>query len=199
MLVALEGIDGSGKSTVARLVGRALRRSRRTVHVTQEPTRTWLGRAVRAGIRGRIDPMALAFLFLSDRAMHVRELRGRPRTVTITDRYRDSTTAYQAASLADEIPGALDLFARLQDRLFPAADLAILLDVLPEVGLRRIRARSRKEPFERIRFLRRVRANYLRLARQRRLLVVDATRPARAVAAEVTRLILRRLRRAGHD
>lgn len=168
------------------------------MRTTREPTETWLGRAVRAGIRNRIDALAQALLFLSDRAMHVRELRKRPRGVTITDRYRDSTTAYQAAALANEIPHALDFFAQLQDRLFPAADLGILLDVPPEVGLRRIGGRKRKEPFERLRFLRRVRTNYLRLSRQRRLVVVDATRPASVVAAEVTRLILRRLRRAVH-
>lgn len=190
MLVVLEGIDGSGKTTVLRMVASALRREGRRVVVTAEPTRTWVGRQVRAGIASRLDPLALAFLFLADRARHVHTFDGRSRgEIVLCDRYRDSTTAYQAAALADRLPRALEHFRRLQDDLFPAPDLAILLDVPAALGVARIRGRAAKEPFERTRFLRRVRSNYLRLARGGRLVVVDATGPAPAVAAKVLGLV----------
>ena len=90
------------------------------------------------------------------------------------------------------MPGALAYFDRLQTRLFPAPDLAILLDVPAELGVRRIAGRSKKEPFEKIRFLRRVRSNYLRLAKGGRLWVVDASPRASEVAGKVERLILAR-------
>jgi dTMP kinase len=195
VLVALEGIDGSGKSTVARLVARALRADGASVRVTQEPTKTWLGRAVRHGIASRLDPLALAFLFLSDRAQHVRAMESWRADVVLTDRYRDSTTAYQAAALGDRMPDALGRLRSLQEGLFPAPDVGILLDVPAELGVRRIRGRTKREPFEKVRFLRRVRSNYLRLAAGGRLWVVDATGPADEVAGKVLRLVRPRVPR----
>jgi dTMP kinase len=194
VLVALEGIDGSGKSTVAKLVAKRLRAAGHKVLVTQEPTKTWLGRAVRKGIASRLDPMALAFLFLSDRALHLRQLGDdTKKQIVITDRYADSTTAYQGAALADAMPGALEYFRRLQAERFPRPDLSVLLDIPAEVGVDRIAGRRTKEPFEKVRFLRRVRSNYLRLAKLNGLVVVDATRPLDVVAEKVHSLIARGL------
>jgi dTMP kinase len=193
VLVAFEGIDGSGKSTVMKKVASALRKEGLRVHLTQEPTSTWLGKTVRRAISSKIDPLSLAFLFLSDRAQHVRRLASREDDVILTDRYRDSTTAYQAVALAERMPHALDSFLGLQDALFPAPDLGILLDIPAEVGVRRIAGRSKKEPFEKIRFLRQVRSNYLRLAKGNRLLVVDATPSVDEVVAKVLRVIRARL------
>lgn len=189
MLVAFEGIDGSGKSTVMKNVAAALRQDGLRVHVTQEPTGTWLGQVVRKSISSKLDPLSLAFLFLSDRAQHVRALASRSEDVALTDRYCDSTTAYQAAALSDRMPHALDYFRSLQDALFPRPDLAVLLDIPAEVGLARIANRAKKEPFEKIRFLRRVRSNYLRLARGHRLIVVDATASIEDVTSKVLTLI----------
>jgi dTMP kinase len=186
VLVAFEGIDGSGKSTVIQAVAAALRKDGLRVHVTQEPTSTWLGRAVRKAISSKLDP-----LFLADRAQHVRAIADRREDVVLTDRYCDSTTAYQAAALADRLPSALDYFQRLQGGLFPAPDLGILLDVPSEVGVARIASRSKKEPFEKIQFLRRVRSNYLKLAAGNRLIVVDATTDPAIVADKATALVRR--------
>lgn len=194
MLVAFEGIDGSGKSSVVRGVARVLRREGFRVRVTQEPTSTWLGRAVRKGISSKLDPLALAFLFLSDRAEHAKTFTEGKATIVLTDRYRDSTTAYQAAALDGRLEKPLEFLAALQDRLFPAPDLALLLDVPAEVGIRRIAPRAKKEPFEKVRFLRRVRSNYLRLAGEDRLVVVDATRPLEEVVARCAGLVARRAR-----
>lgn len=196
MLVAFEGIDGSGKSSVAKAVASALRTQGLPVRLTQEPTSTWLGKSVRKGISGGLDPLALAFLFLADRAEHVKRLGAKDADIVLTDRYRDSTTAYQAAALDERLPGALGLLSRLQDGLFPAPDLAILLDVPAEVGVKRIAGRSKKEPFEKVKFLRRVRTNYLRLAGEDRLIVVDATRPIDEVVRRCVALVAAKRRRA---
>lgn len=192
MLVAFEGIDGSGKSSVVRKVASALRRDGHTVKTTQEPTKTWLGRAVRKGISRRLEPLSLAFLFLSDRALHVKQLT-QPDAIILTDRYRDSTTAYQAAALANRLPNALEYFQGLQESLFPAPDLALLLDIPAELGVERIKGRAHKEPFEKIAFLRRVRSNYLRLAKNGRLLVVDASPSLDIVVDKVLRVVRTRL------
>lgn len=191
MLVALEGIDGSGKSTLARALARRLRARGHRVLLTQEPTRTWLGRTVRRGIRERLDPLALAGLFLADRALHALEFapalaRG---DVVVTDRYADSTTAYQAATLAGRLPEAFEALRVLQHWVFPRPHLVLLLDLSPKHSLRRTRGRRVREPFERERFLTRVRANYRALARRdpRRWQVLDARRPRSELVAEAIR------------
>lgn len=193
MLVSFEGIDGSGKSTMVRAVARALRARGRRVVVTREPTASWLGRAVRRGIRRRMDPLGLAFLFLGDRALHVGALRRELErgTVVLTDRYADSTTAYQAATLQGRIRRPLETLRRWQAALFPRPEIVFLLDVDPAVSLRRIGGRKVKEPFERIRFLRRVRANYRTLARRdsKRWHVLDASRPRRELTTEILRAL----------
>ena len=193
MLVAFEGIDGSGKSTVMKKVAAKLRKDGLRVRLTQEPTGTWLGQEVRRAISSKIDPMALAFLFLSDRAQHVRDIAEGDEDLVLTDRYRDSTSAYQAVALAQRVPDALAYFTRLQDSLFPAPDIGILLDIPAEVGVARIAGRTKKEPFEKIQFLRGVRSNYLRLAKENRLIVVDATPTVDEVVEKVLGVVRSRI------
>ena len=162
--------------------------------LTQEPTKTWLGRAVRRGIRSRLDPLAMACLFLADRAAHATSMTDRPaKEVVITDRYRDSTSVYQAAALVGRLKDPLVFFSQLQDQWFPAPDVAILFDVPVRVGLARIRGRKVKEPFEKVRFLEKVRENYLRLAAEGRLEVLDADRPIGQVANDAVEIIRRRM------
>lgn len=182
---------------MARLVVRRLRALGYRVTATQEPTLTPLGRAVRKAIRNGGDPLALAFLFLADRAEHGRALArdGKGARLVVTDRYADSTTAYQGAALAGRGFDALATLDRLQKRLFPIPQVVFLLDIDPRLALKRIRGRAVKEPFERVRFLDVVRKNYLTLARRggRRWRVLDARRPAEELANEaVAVLALRR-------
>lgn len=189
MLVAFEGIDGSGKSTLARAVARGLRTATRRVHVTQEPTKTALGRRVRAAIRGHADPLTMCGLFLADRAAHVQDLQQRLARdeIVLTDRYADSTTAYQAHALRDVHPRALDELRTLQAHLFPRPDLVVWSDLEPTIALDRLKDRKVREPFEKLRFLEAVRANYgsLAAAEGRRWMKVDARRPVDALAMQV--------------
>ncbi|MCI0481750.1 MAG: dTMP kinase [Candidatus Dadabacteria bacterium] len=190
--ITLEGIDGCGKTTVARAVVSALGKSGLKTILTTEPSENWLGDAVRRGYTEDIDPLSDAFLFMADRATHVSWMRKKldEGFVVISDRYADSTVAYQGASLDARLKAAkLDAFDWLKDmndRLFPRPDLTILLDVDPEVSLGRLGGRDSLTKFEKKEYLKRVRANYLMIAeRENRLVVVDASRPEDVVLSDV--------------
>ncbi len=193
--ITFEGIDGAGKTTIAHRVGSALRRKGHRVVLTTEPTRTWLGDAVKKSYDDDVGPLAEAFLFLADRARHtaqIREWLAKGATV-VSDRYADSTYAYQGARLKGIVG---DPIRWLQSVSAPAVlepDLTILLEISPRLGLRRIASRKRKVRFEKERFLTEVARNYRRLARARRFVTIDGSRAAAEVTADVTRAIERRL------
>jgi dTMP kinase len=158
LLVALEGLDGCGKSTQIPHVVAALRAGGRDVVATREPTDGEWGRKIRVMAHtGDLPPPDEELRwFMEDRAQHVQELiapaLAAGRTV-VTDRYFLSTVAYQGARGLDwrEI-------LRESEARFPPPDLALVLEVSAEVGLARVRARAgRPEPaFERAGYLARV-------------------------------------------
>jgi len=194
--VVIEGIDGCGKSSVAKL---AAARLGKNAVLTREPTDSWIGRAVRRGAASDLSPYADALLFMADRALHtedIRRLLGRGKLV-ISDRYYHSTVAYQAAYLKREFEG--DVFSWLLEanrRISLQPDLTVFLSVPPELGLERVRSRGRYSRFEKIAFLREVARNYRRLARADASIVeTDATRPLDAVVDEVVHTIEARLSR----
>lgn len=198
-LVAIEGIDGSGKSTVTRRLATELAQTGHDVHVTREPTDTGLGRRVREAIRGRVHPVAQALLFLSDHRRHRTEVAGllADRHV-LSDRWSDSCFAYQAATLRDHVEDPLSWLLRgAGDDLRP--DLVVLLDLEVEAALSRVSDRGPAEGFERKELLGRVRANYHDLAdRFGNYVFVDADRPLAAVVEECTGRV-RSLLGAGED
>lgn len=196
MLVTLEGIDGSGKSTVAARMAQGLREAGVRVKQTEEPTATWIGQSVRRGIRDGMDPLGLAFLFMADRADHVRRIEDWEQQgyVVLSDRYADSTIAYQAVALADRLPDAMAYMQRVQWEFFPKPSLTLWLDVDPAAGLERIKSRDRHERFEKLDFLTKVQANYALLAkaepdRWRRL--DAAVEPAKVAAAALDAVLER--------
>jgi len=191
--VVLEGIDGCGKSSVARLVAKRL--GTKAV-LTREPTDSWIGRAVRKGDKHKVSPYTDALLFMADRAQHTEEisrLLARRKTV-VCDRYYHSTVAYQTAYLDDVFEG--DAFRWLLDtnlKISIHPDLTVFLDIPPELGLRRIKGRSKLSRFERLAFLREVHKNYLRLAQLDPTIVkLDGTKDLESVVGEVLKLIKER-------
>lgn len=142
VLVALEGIDGAGKTTQAARLEAAIRSGRRFEVVrTKEPTDGQWGQLLRASAStGRLSPEEELALFLKDRREHVDNLitpalaAGK---VVIVDRYYFSTVAYQGARGMD--PAEL---LRLNEAFAPEPDLLVHLDVDEEEGIRRIRARG---------------------------------------------------------
>ncbi|HEX2022224.1 MAG TPA: dTMP kinase, partial [Candidatus Thermoplasmatota archaeon] len=178
-LLTCEGIDGSGKSTAARAIAEALRAKGLDVRERAEPTRSWLGQAVRRGFSEDVAPWTEALLFMADHATHAREVRAElaQGALVVSDRWSDSTFAYQGAALAAEAPDAVALLRDMERPFDLAPDLTLLFDLDVAEALRRVGARGPAEKFERADFLERVRANYLRLARESpaRFVTVDAS------------------------
>lgn len=195
--VTFEGIDGSGKTTIAGLVAKRLEARGVRVFLTSEPTRHWIGAAVRRSYDDDVGPLAETFLFLADRARHAVEIRGRidAGEVVVCDRYADSTYAYQGARLERTLRDPVSFLRRLSRPWLLEPDLTILLRISSEAALRRLGDRARNIRFEDARFLRKVARNYDRLSRLARFVVLDATRPAIEVADAAVAAIEKRLTR----
>ncbi|WP_297457958.1 dTMP kinase [Thermococcus sp.] len=172
MFIVIEGIDGAGKSTQARLLAKWFEDRGYEVVLTKEPTDTAFGKLIRklvltGGKEGiidgaRISHEAEALLFAADRAEHVAKLI-RPSLeackVVISDRYFYSSLAYQWARGLD-LEWLIDL-----NRFAIRPDLVILLDLPVKESMKRLRSRSIKSEFDKIVELqKRVRENYLKLA-----------------------------------
>jgi dTMP kinase len=200
VLITFEGVEGSGKTTQMVRLGRWLRRQGYAVEQTREPDGTPFGAAVRRLFERDVPPLTQLFLFLAARHQHVVE-RIRPwlraRRVVLCDRYTDATVAYQgwAGGLDPELIRELNL--RATGGVLP--DLTLLFDLDPAVGFRRI-GRRRRDHFERqaLAFHRRVRRGYLEIQRAepKRVRLVNAARPAAAVAADVQAMVGESLRGA---
>lgn len=193
--VAFEGIDGSGKTTVSRRVAELFASRGEPVFLTGEPTRSWLGDAVRRSYKDDVGPLAEAFLFLADRAVHQEELRRHLANseLVLCDRYADSTYAYQGARLEGIVARPLEFLRTLSEPWLLAPDLTLLLRVSADTGLSRIADRPDRVRFEDAEFLKKVAANYDRLSRSERFAVLDASRPKDVVVEEAVSVIEKRL------
>jgi dTMP kinase len=197
LLIAFEGGEGSGKTTQARLISIWLRELGYDVVTTHEPGATKIGMRLRALLLDTahtgMSPHAEALMYAADRAEHVASViapaldRG---AIVITDRYVDSSLAYQGAGRNLEVEDIARFNWWATGGRTP--DLTVLLDMDPVAGLnRRTRSADRLEA-EPAEFHLRVRAGFLALARAEpgRYLVLDAGRPA----DEITRDIQERIR-----
>ncbi len=202
-LVVLEGLDGAGTTTQARLLADALRAEGRTVHATAEPSGGPVGALVRQVLNRRIagkdgapfDPAALALLFAADRLDHA-AVEIAPKLAAgidvVSDRFTLSSLAYQGLATGDLA------WVEAVNRRAPAPDLTIFLRVRPDVGLRRRHAASLdREIFEVAAFQRRVATSYETaverlVAAGQSVAVLDGEQPVdavqRAVLDEVHRL-----------
>lgn len=189
LFVCFEGGEGAGKSTQAQLLADAL--ADREVVLTREPGGTPAGQRIREILldphTGDLDHRAEALLYAADKSEHLRAVivpaleRG---AMVITDRYVDSTLAYQGAG-RDLDPSDLEWIVRwATNDLRP--HLTVLLDVAPSEGLGRFEERDRIEA-EGPDFHARVRAGFLALAEQdpSHYLVLDARQPREDLAATI--------------
>ena len=182
MFIVLEGIDGSGKSSVIRRLEEYLESEGRKVIVTAEPTQGRIGKIV-AETEGLI-PESEALLFTADRAHHTKEINdwlSQGYTV-ICDRYFASTLAYQSAAGTD-----IQWLKTINSRVIRQPDVTILLDIDPEVSLKRVDSRGEKTRFEKLDYLRKVRKVYLDIADEYCFKVIDADRTPDEVAEDVIR------------
>ncbi|MDM4722157.1 dTMP kinase [Micromonospora sp. WMMA1363] len=200
LFVVFEGGEGAGKSTQLALLADRLRDEGHDVVVTREPGATAVGERIRSLLLGQPgtdapSPRAEALLYAADRAHHVATVvrpalvRG---AVVVSDRYVDSSLAYQGAGRTLPVDEVSWLSSWATGGLKP--DLVVLLDLDPRTGLSRVAARTEgpdRLEAESVAFHERVRYAFLDLAAAdpKRYLVLDASRPPREIADAVARRI----------
>ncbi len=199
--IAFEGVEGSGKGTQIGLTSDWLEREGRDVLVTREPGGTKLGELLRDAILSKdhpaIDSRAEALVFAASRAQHVVSVI-RPALaegkIVLTDRYVDSSLAYQGVARGLGEQDVLTLNAWATQGLFP--DLVVLLHIEPEVGLSRKPEEGDRFETEDEQFHAKVSDAYLQLAEEHpeRYVVIDADAPPEVVQERVQQAVVRFLK-----
>jgi dTMP kinase len=185
MLVTLEGIDGSGKSTLHASLKDLL--TDFDPVFTREPGATWVGDQVRRAIKEQIDPVTEATLFVADHAAHlakvVRPALAEGRLV-ISDRYSDSRFAYQSVTLQGIVPDPEGWLRAMHNGWTIVPDKTFLCVLPVDDALTRLKPDSQREHFERRDVLEKVQNNYLAFARNEpsRFVIVDTMLPPETVA-----------------
>ena len=176
--VTFEGIDGSGKSTISKLVYKKLKSQGQNVVLTYEPTDTWIGKQVQKCIETNDDPFITAFTFIADRMEHVKKIQKwlDEDKIVLCDRYAESTYAYQGAQLQEMIKDPIKWLKELSKNRILEPDRTFIFVIDPEDSLARIKHRDNLIPFERASFLEKVHKNYLKLAVGKQFLKVDANK-----------------------
>lgn len=203
LFIALEGIDGSGKSTHSKILAQKLTQLGRKVHHTFEPTDNVIGKVIRQIIKGetKSHQTTIAGLFVSDRLDHVlHEDYGMQQyiesgTDVITDRYYFSSYAYHAVHV--DMDWVIDANAMSARILRP--DINIFIDINPELALERINTnRAQKDIYESLDNLQKVRNNYFiafeKLAKQETICIINGDQNIDDLAGnifnEIKKLIL---------
>ena len=176
--ITFEGIDGSGKSTISKLVYKELKLKGFDVELTYEPTDSWIGKQVKKCIETNADPFVTAFVFIADRIEHGKQIQKwlKVGKIVLCDRYIDSTYAYQAAQLQNLINNPIKWLKDLSKNHYIIPDRTFVFIINPKEGLSRIKNRKNLIPFERLSFLEKVQENYLKLAVEKRFMKIDASK-----------------------
>jgi dTMP kinase len=211
MFITLEGIEGSGKTTQAGHIGNFLKRQGYDCVITREPGGTLIGKKIRAILLDpdshAMDSLTELLLYFADRAQHVQEVVLPSITAgktVLCDRYFDATLVYQGFARGVDTDFIRTLHRLILKDLKP--DLTLILDLSPELGLRRaweqIRAGERsghevRFENEALEFHQKVRQGYLKLAslEPERFRIVDAAKDQHQVRDEILKTIEDYLRR----
>lgn len=191
ILIAIEGIDGSGKSTQSELLFKALKEIGYDVVLSHEPTKSEIGEKIRSKLKNEnVSAQEVYELFVRDRISHVAN-KIRPALnsgkIVIVDRYFISTIAYQGAS-------GIPIHKILSDHAVfaPMPDLVIILDIPVEIAIKRL-FNKRKDSFEKnVDFLCKVREIYLSMKKilNTNIVIIDATRSIEEVHKEILKHVL---------
>jgi dTMP kinase len=196
IFISFEGGEGSGKSTQTQLLKEYLESIGKEVLLTREPGGTPLGKRLREILldreTGSISPRAEALLYAADRANHVYSLiqpalaSGQ---VVITDRYLDSSVAYQGAGRILQPSEVARISRWATENLAPT--LTVVMDIPAELGLSRLRSLDRLEA-EPLAFHERIRQEFLNIAGSdpERYFVVDATQDKASIHAQIIERVL---------
>ena len=204
MFITVEGPEGSGKSSVMKAVAERLTKEGHDIVFTREPGGTPIAEQIREVILNKentkMDKVTEALLYAASRRQHLVE-KVWPLTkegkIVISDRFLDSSLAYQGGARGLGIQKVLDINSFATEGYFP--DLTLLFDLEPEIGLARIAANKGREvnrlDLEKIEFHHEVRANFLKIAKMfpDRFIVLDASKPFDAVVEDAYNAIKSRL------
>ena len=196
IFISFEGGEGSGKSTQTELLKSYLESTGKKVLLTREPGGTPLGKQLREilldNATGNISPRAEALLYAADRANHVYSLIQpalNAGEVVITDRYLDSSVAYQGAGRILQPAEVARISRWATENLSP--NLTIVMDIPAELGLSRLRSLDRLEA-EPLAFHERIRQEFLNIAGSdpERYFVVDATQDKASIHEQIIERVL---------
>lgn len=177
MFIALEGIDGSGHTTQARLLARLLSQNGKTVYTTAEPSNSIIGKIIRDFLQNKVKHYSkfsetLALLFAADRVQHFyNEIKPKldNNMNVICDRYLLSSLVYQGLWISEEWVQKINQFA-------PIPDLTILINTpLNEAKIRRKKRGGIEEIFESQDLQKIVQDRYLKLASKFNAIIIDGS------------------------
>ena len=178
-LIVLEGLDGCGKSFHAKELVNWLTEQGKAVLHAKEPSRGQIGLLLRKYLKQVAPPIVDALLFTADRAEHLeREIYPalKQGKIVVCERYVYSTIVYQVAQGLDwGWLKELNSFA-------PKPDLTILISLRPDIAVKRT---STKEKFETLSFLKKVKVNYEKIAKEENFVVINGGRGKSAVQEDI--------------
>jgi len=186
--VVIEGIDGSGKTTVIKVLKKILERRKYKVKVTKEPTNGLVGRAIYEYIRkeSKRDLIIEALLFAADRRWHNLKIIIPSLDIydfVISDRYIFSSLAYQTV---DDVVDEGFINEINKNIIMP--NIAFFIDVPPEVSLRRLKRRL--NIFEELGYLRKVYKKYKEIVEREMLIAVDGNKKPREIAENILKYLV---------
>lgn len=194
IFIVLDGIDGSGKSEMVKLLHNYLfsKNKKYRILTTREPTNGTYGKEIRKMLAEEKDPKLNADkmleLFIKDREEHVNETimpflkksNGHEVNIVICDRYYYSTIAFQATQGLD-----IEMLVE-KNKKFPKPDVAFIMDISPNISLDRIKSRK-KEKFEQLDFMNKLKRKFLELPDilEDNLKIMDASKEINVVFEEI--------------
>ena len=193
IFIVLDGLDGSGKSEMVKLLGSYISSNNKDCNVltTREPTDGKYGKEIRTILANEEDPKIngrkLLELFIKDREDHLKKeiipflnKTDKEKNIAICDRYYYSTIAFQATQ-------GLDIKMLIEvNKVFLKPDLALILDINPETALERIKIRK-KEKFEQLEFMKNLRRRFLEMQKLLNddIEVIDASKSKEEVFEDI--------------
>lgn len=196
MFISFEGGEGAGKSTLIQKIFEELKRRNQPVLLTRAPGGTMTGDLIRHLLLHHdekdISSRCELFLFLADRAQHVKEIilpALQSQTTVLCDRFNDSTVAYQGGARGLNLDWVRKLCHFATDNLEP--DLTLYLDIDPREGLKRVQRSKDRIEKENIEFHQKIRAGYLEIAKKepKRFHVLDASKSPDIVFSQALALL----------
>lgn len=198
IFIVVDGIDGSGKSEIVKMLHNYLfsKHKKHRILTTREPTGGKYGKQLRKMLSEEKEPKSssekMTELFIKDREQHLkntiepflRKLNEHEMNIVLCDRYYYSTIAFQGAQGIDMA------YLVSKNKSFRKPDIAFILDVEPSIALERI-AYRKKEKFEQLDFMKKIRANFLELPKllSDNLKIADSSKGLNEVFASIKKEI----------